>query len=257
MKYQFIKISEKKLEEILRKRPDLIPNEEFRFVDRQVRTIRGPLDVLFADSGNSLVVVELKAEEDDKMLYQGIDYYDYIVNNIELFARVYKDKKINSTQPVRLLLIAPSFSSTLLNRCKWVDIPISLFTFQCITVDNNLVLIFQEMIIPSKPQPLEVHTVKVRLDYVTDNKVKKTVEELIKEIKEWDKENISIETTKSYVSLKVSGKVFGNLDLYRKHFWIRTYNVENIWTAFPIKQIEDLEQTKHILKSSYKRLKRT
>ncbi len=30
------------------------------------------------DSGKSLIVAELKAVEDDGMLLQGLDYYDYV-----------------------------------------------------------------------------------------------------------------------------------------------------------------------------------
>jgi len=108
------------------------------------KTERGPLDVLFVDSGKALVVAELKvteddAMEDDAMLAQAIDYYDYITmtTNIEEFARAYRDKKIDPMQKPRLFLIAPSFSVSLLNRCKWVDIPISLFTFQCIALENG------------------------------------------------------------------------------------------------------------------------
>ena len=84
-------------------------------------------------------------------------------------------------------------SVSLLNRCKWIDIPISLFTFQCIVFEDNsgeIIPIFKEVTIPSRPQPIEVYTLKQRLDYITDKKVRKTVEDLLDEIKNWDKENI-------------------------------------------------------------------
>ena len=50
--------------------------------------------------------------EDDSMLVQGIDYYDYITRNLEGLARAYKSKNISidPTQKPRLFLIAPSFS---------------------------------------------------------------------------------------------------------------------------------------------------
>jgi len=240
-------ISEKQLEEMVRKAPDLI-EEGLRYIDHQKRTDRGPLDVLFADSGNALVVAELKVVEDDGMLIQGIDYYDYITSNIEGFARAYKDKKVDPTQKPRLFLIAPGFSVSLLNRCKWIDIPISLFTFQCITFEDNpkeIVPIFKEITIPSMPTKVEVYTLDQRLNYITDSKVRKTVEDFLKEIKEWDADNILIEPTKYDISIKVSGK----------HFIIYTYNNENKWTGFPIQQAEDLEEVKILLKGNYEKLK--
>ncbi|KKM01404.1 hypothetical protein LCGC14_1794790, partial [marine sediment metagenome] len=36
-----------------------------KYIDHQRNTDRGPLDVLFVDSGNALVVAELKINEDD------------------------------------------------------------------------------------------------------------------------------------------------------------------------------------------------
>lgn len=256
-KYKAVDVSEKQLEEMVRKAPDLI-EEGLKYIDHQKRTDRGPLDVLFADSGNALVVAELKVVKDDGMLVQGIDYYDYITSNIEGFARAYKDKKVDSTQKPRLFLIAPGFSVSLLNRCKWIDVQISLFTFQCITFEDNpkeIIPIFKEITIPSMPTKVEVYTIDQRLNYITDSKVRKTVEDFLKEIKEWDADNILIEPTKYDISIKVSGRVFSYLGPRRKHFIIYTYDNENKWTGFPIQQAEDLEEVKILLKGNYEKFK--
>ncbi len=256
-KYKKIDISEKQLEELTRKEPDLI-EDGLKYIDHQRQTDRGPLDILCVDSGNALVVAELKAVEDDGMLVQGIDYYDYISRNLDGFARAYKDSEIDPTQKPRLLLIAPSFSITLVNRCKWVDIPISLFTFQCISfVDNpkEIITVFKEITIPSNPKPVEVYTIGQRLGYITDSEVRKVGENLLKEIKAWDQENILIEPIQSDISIKVSGKVFAYLGPRRKFFLISTYDTENKWIGYPIHQVEDLEETKILLKNNYERLK--
>ena len=256
-KYKVVDVSEKQLEEMVRKAPDLI-EEELKYIDHQKRTDRGPLDVLFSDSGNALIVAELKVVEDDGMLVQGIDYYDYITSNIEGFARAYKDKKVDPTQKPRLFLIAPSFSVSLLNRCKWIDVPLSLFTFQCIAFEGDpkdIIPIFKEITIPSMPTKVEVYTLDQRLNYITDGKVRQTVEDFLKEIKEWDADNILIEPTKYDISIKVSGRVFLYLGPRRKHFIIYTYDNENKWTGFPIQQDEDLEEVKILLKGNYEKFK--
>jgi len=75
-------------------------------------------------------------------------------------------------------------------------------------------------------QPVEVYTIEQKLSYIiTDIKVRKTIEELLKEIQEWDKSNILIEPTKYDISIKVSGRVFSYLGPRRKHF-IYTYTAE-------------------------------
>jgi len=256
-KYKAVDVPETQLEEMVRKAPDLI-EEGLRYIDHQKRTEWGLLDVLFADSGNALVVAELKVAEDDGMLIQGMDYYDYITSNIEGLARAYKDKKIDPTQKLRLFLIAPSFSISLLNRCKWIDIPISLFTFQCIAFEDNpkeIVPIFKEITIPSMPTKVEVYTLEQRLIYITDNKVRKTVENLLSKIEEWDKDNIFIEPTKYDISMKVSGRVFAYLGPRRKHFIIYTYDTDGEWKGFPIKSDEDLKDVKILVRSNYDKYK--
>ena len=174
-KYKTIEVSEKQLEELIRKSPELI-EDGLKYVDHQKITDRGPLDVLFVDSGNALVVAELKINEDDAMLVQAVDYYDYITTNIEGFARAYKENKVDPIQKPRLFLIAPSFSVPLLNRCKWIDIPISLYSFQCIAFEDNLkeiIPIFKEITFPSRIQPVEVYNLEERYNYITDGKIKK------------------------------------------------------------------------------------
>src|SRR3989338_4001361 len=106
-KYKSIDVSEKQLEDLIRQGANLI-EEEVRYIDHQRNTERGPLDVLMVDSGNALIVAELKIVEDDTMLVQGIDYYDDISKNIEGISRVYKDFHIDPSQSARLFLIAPS-----------------------------------------------------------------------------------------------------------------------------------------------------
>ena len=68
---------------------------------------------LLADNGKALVVAELKVVEEDGMLLQCLNYYDYVSTHIEAFSRMYSQHGIDPTQPVSLLLIARSFSQSL------------------------------------------------------------------------------------------------------------------------------------------------
>jgi len=260
IKYKNIEIKEKELEDLVRRFPENI-EEGLKYLDHQKSTDRGPLDVLLVDSGNSLVICELKIVEDDNMLFQGIDYYDYMTKNIEGFARAYSSKgiKIDPTQEPRLFLIAPSFSIALQNRCKWIDIPISLYTYQCITLEtnpNDLIPIYKEITIPSKPETVEVYTVEQRLKYITDSAVRKSAEKLISTIIEWDKDKTVAEATKYDISLKVSGRVFSYIAPRRKYFIIYTYDIDGIWKGYKIDNQEELEKALQIVKMNHDRLKK-
>ncbi|MCH7922239.1 MAG: DUF91 domain-containing protein [Nitrospinae bacterium] len=254
-KYKTVKVSEKELEDLIRQGSDLI-EEGLIYIDHQRMTDRGPLDILFVDSAKALVVAELKVVEDDTMLVQGIDYYDYVSTNIEALARVYKKFDIDPRQSVRLFLIASSFSVSLLNRCKWIDIPVSLFTFKCIKFKDSeeIIPIFSEVNIPSIPEPPPVYSIDDRLNYITNPDVKGTVEALLSEIKSWNETRIQIEPTKDDISLKISGRVFSYINPRRKHFMVSTYDNEGKWTGFPINQEEDLEPVRVLLKANIERL---
>ncbi|MDD4902867.1 MAG: endonuclease NucS [Patescibacteria group bacterium] len=254
--YKSIEVSEKQLEDLVRQGASLI-EEGVRYVDHQRSTERGPLDVLMVDSGNALVVAELKVVEDDTMLVQGMDYYDYISKNIEGISRVYKDYHIDPGQTARLFLIAPSFSISLINRCKWIDIPISLFAYKCITFEDSkeITVVFSEVSIPSTPETVEAYDLKDRLEYITSLDMRKIANDLIEEIRGWDAANITIEPTKYDMSAKVSGRVFAYISPRRKFFWVYTYDNEKKWASFLINQKEDLEAVKVLLKNNIDRLR--
>lgn len=255
-KYQSTEISEKQLEDLIRQATENI-EPGLRYIDHQTFTNRGPLDLLMVDSGNALVVAELKVVEDDSMLTQGIDYYDYVTKNIEGFARVYKDFHVDPHQTVRLILIAPSFSISLINRCKWIDIQISLFTYKAITFleTNDLIPVFIETTIPSTPEILVKYQTGDRLNYITDLTARKSATDLLADIQAWDKANILIEPTKYEISMKRLGKVFAYMSPRRQFYVIFTYDNENKWTGFPIKDPDDLDSVIQLMKMNIEKKK--
>ena len=57
--------------------------------------------MLLVDSGGALVVAELKVVEDDGMLVQGIDYYDYVTANLQGLARACPPHGLEPSQDPR------------------------------------------------------------------------------------------------------------------------------------------------------------
>ena len=229
--------------------------EGLGFVDHQKQAAGGRLDVLMVDSGKSLVVAELKVVQDDGMLMQGVDYYDYVSSHVEAFARLYKTHKIDPTQEVRLFLIAPSFSQTLINRCKWLNLPIFLFIYNCLKFDGDedIVPIFSEQAIPTPPEVVEVTHLDDHLNYITDSEVRKKVSELLEEIKNWKPGSISLDSIKYAISMKVHNRVFAYFYPRRKHYLLATYNDQEVWTEYIIKDDDDLAKVKPIMQAAMER----
>jgi hypothetical protein len=252
--YSKVDVSEQELEDLVRQHSGMI-EEGLVYVDHQQPAAGGRLDVLLVDSGKSLVVAELKVIQDDSMLLQGLDYYDYVSTHIESYARLYKSHKIDPTQRVRLMLLAPSFSQTLVNRCKWFDLPITLFRFDCLKFegDNETVPVFAEHQIPTPPEIVEVVHLEDHLEYITDLQVRSKVSVLLEEIREWKPGSISLDAIKDAVSMKVGGRVFAYLYPRRKHYLIATYNVDEEWTEYPVKDEKDLENVKPLVQAAMDR----
>jgi len=253
-RYTKIDVSEQELEDLIRRNAETL-EEGLIYVDHQKPAAGGRLDVLMVDSGKSLVVAELKVVQDDGMLMQGVDYYDYVSGHIEAFARLYKPHDIDPTQPVRLFLIAPSFSQALVNRCKWIELPISLFTFHCLKFegDEDITPVFAEQEIPTPPETLEIAQPSDHIGYITDLQMRANVIALLDEIKNWKPGRISIDAVKSGISMKVNGRVFAYFYPRRQHYCLATYNDQEEWTGYAIKDDDDLVKVKSIMMAAMER----
>jgi len=253
-KYKKVDVSEQQLEDLVRQYAEAI-EEGMCYVDHQHQTGSGRLDVLMVDSGKSLVVAELKVVEEDGMLMQAVDYYDYVRVHIEALTRLYGEHAIDPTQQVRLFLIAPSFSQSLINRCKWLALPVSLFAYNCIRLEgsDDIVPVFSEQGIPSVPVTIERPTIEGHLDYITDTEVRDRLTALLEEIREWDRSRITMDAVQAAISLKLSGRVFAYVYVRRKHFLLATYNADAKWTEYPVREQGDLEHLMPLVKTSLER----
>ena len=255
-KYRVVEVTEAEFEDLVRQAPELI-EEGLQFVDHQTFTARGPLDVLMVDSGHALVVAELKVTEDDGMLVQGIDYYDYILTNLEGFARAYSQYQIDPTQDPRLLLVAPSFSVTLLNRIKWIEIPLSLFTFQCIELENaqgEPLPVYKEVTAPGAPEIVEAYSLEDRYAYITNKDMRELARDLVSQMEQWDRQRISVDPTKTDISVKRSGQVLAYVHPRRKYFVVSGYDSEGKWTSHPVNSEADVEKVMSFVQACFERL---
>ena len=257
-KYEHVDVSEQLLEDLTRLNANQI-EEGLVYVHHQQITGSGRLDVLLVDSGHSLVLAELKVIEDDGMLLQGLDYYDYVSSHVEAIARLYTRFSIDPTQPVRLFLIAPSFSQSLITRCKWIDVPISLFSYKCIKLEGSdeIIPVFSEQTIPSPPDVLETHSLDDRLNYITDVEVRLIVKRLLEEIGGWDTTGkVLVEPIKYSIALKVSGRNFAYISPRRKFFLIETFSQDGKWQGYPIHSEEDLTAALELVRTSFTRYRK-
>src|ERR1039457_3446057 len=100
---------ERELEALVIKDPDSV--EEGLTILTHQRPANGKyIDILAVDKDGVLVDMELKLNEDDDMLLQALEYYDYVLTNRDRIAREYEKKaKIVAQEDPRIILVASGF----------------------------------------------------------------------------------------------------------------------------------------------------
>jgi len=215
--------SESELEQLLSECPAAI-GEGLHILERQVPAGRGFIDILAvdADSDNALVVIELKKESDDRVLTQGLEYYDFVRDNIERFAQIYSDHKINAHVEPRLLLIAGSFSPPVLAAARYVDVPLTLYTYTYLSLGDKQGLYLVEVDVPPR-RDLKARRLSVgeHVAYITDNVANQACQQVIDWLKQLDPANIKIRGLKYRISVKHKGnKNFVDIHTRRGYFYI-------------------------------------
>jgi hypothetical protein len=250
-RYRSIEVSENQLEDLVRQAPDLI-EDGLRFLDHQVATDRGPMDVLLVDSGGALTVVELKVVVDDEMLMQSLDYYDFVARNLDGFARAYADKGISPQEEPRLLLIAPDFSPLLLNRIKWLTIRPELFSFQVLEFldePRSLTPVYKEVNPPPAPDRVQTYSFDDLYGYITDPSIQSLAKALVSQVQAWDSGRVEVDPIQDAISIKRSGRILAYLFPRRKFFLVGYYDDDGNWPMEKITSQEDLDAILPTLRS--------
>lgn len=238
-------LSEQDLEDRIIKHPHLI-EPGLKYLEHQRHTTSGRLDILFVDNNGSLTVAELKVVEDPYMLFQALDYFDFIAEKIEGFARLYSKKNIDVEKYPRLMLIAPSFSPIMINRCRWLNpnIKISLFVFQYISFpdiqEDTLVFIPQEIsvrptILKKAPELNEL------LTYIKKEDIRQLAKGFLDEIKNLLKE-ITIDPLQWGKSVKYKGSVLFYWEPRQEFIRISTNNGDGEWEGTNVSTVEQYDQ---------------
>lgn len=180
---------------------------------------RGTADFLYVDSGNRLGVIEVKKDQDEDILFQGLRYYDWINKNSHAVANMFPGKKIDGNESPRLTLIARSFSDDLRSLTTLVQPDVELFAYAVIKDnENKRGLCFYPVTPPKTIKHFEKSTsIESIINYITDEKLRKDFRGKIKEIEGLD-DNIKKYPTTDYVGFSYKGRLVANLYKHRKSF---------------------------------------
>jgi hypothetical protein len=139
----------------------------------------------------------------------------------------------------------------MLSRLKWIKIPVSVFRFKCIELEDSPgpLPTYMEENIPRVQEPPSIPTIDENLDYVTDNTVKSKAQDLLNFFRTLGP-TISVDAIQGAISVKKSGRVFRYVYLHRKKIAVGSW-LDGQWSSVEIGTDTDLDEVKSSLKASF------
>jgi hypothetical protein len=258
LEYTRTELAERELEDRIIRYPHLIESG-LRYLEHQRHTSSGRLDILFVDSNRTLVVAELKVVEDSNMLIQALDYFDFVAEKIEGFARLHSKDKIDVERYPRLMLIAPSFTPIMINRCRWLnpDIQVSLFVYQYIKFQQKEedTLVFIPLEIAVRPTILKKSPeLSELLGYIKDETAKTLAKRFLDDVMNLSSE-ITVDPLQWGKSIKFQGSVLCYWEPRQAFIRISTTNDDGDWEAINISTEENYTDLVDQVKRNIERYK--
>lgn len=210
--------NEKELHSIIEKEIDAL-EEGLEILKYEFGMAKGTPDFLCVDSGGRLVIIEVKLQEDENILFQALRYYNEIDKERYAIAKMFADKKIETDEHPRILLIAEKFSDDLRRLSTLVVPEVELYEYTVLSLpDGKQGICYHPVSLPKIEElPTKPRTIKELREYITKDSLKPIFDKLIDEIKAIGK-GIEEYATQGYVGFKYKGRQIAWLEPHRKSF---------------------------------------
>ena len=213
---RYVPQSEKELHIIIQSELDAI-EEGLELLQYEYTSGKGILDFLCIDSGQRLVIIEVKLHEDENVLFQALRYFGDIDLNRYVIANLFKPKVDPSESP-RIIIIAERISEDIRRLSTLVVPEIELLEYSTVTLPSGeKSILYHSVTLPSVTRlPSEPQSIDKLLEYLTDDGLRPLIEEMRNSIKGIGR-GIEEYATQSYIGYKhSSGRQFAYIKLFRK-----------------------------------------
>jgi hypothetical protein len=193
------------------------------------------IDVLATDSDGVLVVIELKVGEEDEMLLQALEYYDYVSSNRDRLAKEYATKaKIVDQEEPRIMLVASGFSERLRMAARYVEPKVTLLEYAYIETKNKERGLFcKEVHFESETGYSAPIALEAIFAYVVNPGVKKACLKVHSEIMKMGKDLEAVANGTHGIRYKCRNRLIGGLSLRRTFFYV-WYRKDEDWPEFKL-----------------------
>jgi hypothetical protein len=246
--------AERDLENLVAKDPESI-ERGLKYLDHQRNANGKFIDVLAVDADGVLTVIELKVGQDDEMLLQALEYYDYVSSNRDRLANEYaKICKIVADEDPRIILVASGFSDRLKSAVRHFEPSTILVEYAYLeSKTGERGLFCQKIQHDSEDSYTPPASLENVLSYINQPKVRMACEKIHAELCKVG-QDIEPIPRDGYVRYKCKNRVVGDISIKRTfvRFWANLDG--NNWDSIKVASINDWSSKKSkILKSFIKR----
>lgn len=106
----------------------------------------GEIDLLAVDTANRLVVIDVEIAPHDDLFLRGVAGVDWLVRHLSMLRHYYSAWSIDFSRQPRLVFVAPSFSSLLINAAHSVAGPeIACFRYRSVKIAAGTGIFFEQV----------------------------------------------------------------------------------------------------------------
>ena len=107
----------------------------------------GEIDLLAVDTANRLVVIDVEIAPHDDLFLRGVAGVDWLVRHLPMVRHYYSAWTIDFSRQPRLVFVAPSFSSLLINAAHSVAGPeIACFHYRSVKIAAGTGIFFEQVV---------------------------------------------------------------------------------------------------------------
>jgi hypothetical protein len=232
---KYVPKNEPELHSIIKKDLDSL-EEGLTLLQHEIDVKSGIPDFLCVDKGGRLTIIEVKLEEDEYILYQGLRYYSEIYKNRFQIAQRFPKANIDPDVKPRIILVAKNYSEIVRTIATFINPDIELFEYHVREDSNgikgmvyNLISLPKSEITLEEPTTLEDHR-----DYLKKEELKPFFEKIRTEIKNLNKE-IDENFTTGYIGYKYNGRLIAWITTKRYSFDFNVYVIDGLHPEMSIK----------------------
>lgn len=211
-------ISEKELHGIIEKELDSL-EDGLELLKYEMSINKSIPDFLCRDSGGRIVIIEVKLNKDENILFQSLRYYVDVDANKYTIAEIFHNKSIDTKQDPRIILISKKFPENIRLLGTLIVPEIELYEYSTLKDSNGTIgIVYHPVSLPKFDNIISSHTeFEDHKKYITDAALHSIFESAREKLKSLQGD-IEEYVTQSYIGYKFRGRQIGWISAQRRSF---------------------------------------